>query len=270
MRHRWIPELLATAAVAAFLSWPPVPVIGQVRAPRPPAGPLAPAPRLPDGTPNLGSIEPNKGYWAPTQHQDYTEIAEPKEIPFLPWARALAEYRQAGFSKYDPQGFCLPPVGPRAMTTPYPMEIIQIPEMKRIVMLYEGGAHIWRIIYMDGREHPKGDALTQTWLGHSVGHWEGETLVVDVVGFNEGTWIDMNGKPHTDQLHLTERYTRTNLYNLHYEATIDDPGAYTAPWKVKFDVTWDPKGEIHEYICQENNPWPGRLIDDEGKPAFKE
>jgi hypothetical protein len=145
------------------------------------------------------------------------------------------------------------------MTTPYPMEIIQLPEQKRILMIYEGGAHVWRIIYMDGRKHPEGDALSLTWMGHSVGHWEGDTLVVDSVGFNEGTWIDMGGKPHTDLLHLVERFTRTDLYTLHYEATIDDPGAYTAPWNVRFDVTWDPNGEIQEYICQENNRWKDRV-----------
>jgi len=108
---------------------------------------------------------------------------------------------------------------------------------------------------MDGRSHPEGDALNPTWMGHSVGRWDGDSLVIDTVGFNEGSWIDMGGKPHTDQLHLVERLTRTDLYTLHYEATIDDPGAYTAPWKVRFDVTWDPNGEIQEYICQENNLW---------------
>jgi hypothetical protein len=161
--------------------------------------------------------------------------------------------------EYDPQGFCLPPAGPRMMTTPYPMEIIQLPEQKRILMIYEGGAHVWRIIYMDGRAHPDGDALNLTWMGHSIGHWENDTLVVDTVGFNEGTWIDMGGKPHTDKMHLVERFTRTDLYTLHYEATIDDVGAYTAPWKVRFDVTWDPNGEIQEYICQENNLWKDRV-----------
>src|SRR5262245_4199573 len=121
------------------------------------------------------------------------------------------------------------------MTTPYPMEIIQLPQQKRILMIYEGGAHVWRNIYMDDRAHPQGDELPSTWMGHSVGRWEGDTLVVDVVGFNEGTWLDMSGKPHTDMLHVIERYSRSNLYTLHYEATIDDPGAYTGSWKVGFD-----------------------------------
>ena len=77
-------------------------------------------------------------------------------------------------------------------------------------------------------------------MGHSIGRWDGDTLVVDTVGFNEGTWIDMGGKPHTEKLHLVERFTRTDLYTLHYESTIDDSGAYTAPWKVRFDVTRIP------------------------------
>ena len=235
------------------------PLAAQVRAPRKPANPPA-APRLKDGTPNLGEIEPNKGYWAPQQYQDYTAIADPKEIPYQPWAKELANYRKVEtVSKYDPQGFCLPPAGPRMMTTPYPMEIIQLPEQKRILMIYEGGAHVWRIIYMDGRKHPEGDALNLTWMGHSVGRWEGDTLVVDTVGFNEGTWIDMGGKPHTDKLHLVEKFTRTDLFTLHYEAMVEDSGAYTAPWTVRFDVGWDPNGEIQEYICQENNLWQNRV-----------
>ena len=243
--------------------------VAQVRAPRPPAN-RPPAPKLEDGTPNLGSIVPNKGYWAPTQYQDYTAILlEPKEIPFQPWAAALAADRKGSGSVYDPNGLCLPPSGPRLMTTPYPMEILQMPAQKRIVMLYEGGAHIWRIIYMDGRPHPPAGEITPTWLGHSVGHWEGNTLVVDIVGFNEGSWIDMGGKPHTNRLHIVERYTRTDLFTLHYEATIEDPGAYTAPWKVAFDVNWDPEGEIQEYICQENSIWMRRMLNEIRDPVVK-
>ena len=93
------------------------------------------------------------------------------------------------------------------------------------------GAVLCHTLYvgMDGRSHPRGEALNPTWLGHSVGRWEGDTLVVDVVGYNEGNWIDMVGDPHTDRLHLVERFTRKDLYTLRYEATIDDPGAYTEP-----------------------------------------
>ena len=168
--------------------------------------------------------------------------------------------RRTELSKWDPQGYCMPPSGPRLMTTPFPMEILQLPEQQRIVMIYEGGTHIWRVIYMDGRPHPKPDALNPTWLGHSVGRSEGETLVVDVVGYNEGGWIDMAGDPHTDLLHVVERFTRKDLYTLRYEATIDDPGVYTEPWTIGFDIVWDEKGEIQEYICQENSPWMRRIF----------
>ena len=225
-----------------------------------PKPPSPPTPRRADGTVNLGSTEPNKGFFQGRQHWGYEEILiEPKEIPYQPWAKALREFRQGTLSKYDPEGYCLPPGGPRAMTTPFPFQFIQLPEEKRILIIYEGGAHIWRNIYMDGRPHPVGDKLTPTWTGDSVGHWEGDTLVVDAVGFNEGTWIDGYGDPHTDQLHIIERYSRPDLMTLHYQATIEDPGAYTRPWTIAFDLAWNPNGEIMEYICRENNLWLKRL-----------
>jgi hypothetical protein len=255
-------HLVGTVSIVVTLSALGTVALAQVN-PLPvlPAKPYPPAPRLADGTPNLGPTEPNQGYWHLSQVRDYKQVlVRPKEIPYQPWARALAMQRRAEESKYDPEGYCMPPAGPRLMTTPFPMEIIQLPAQKRIVMIFEGGTHIWRVIYMDGRSHPQGDALNPTWLGHSVGRWEGDTLVVDVVGFNEGSWMDMVGDPHTDRLHLVERFTRTDLYTLRYEATVDDPGAYTEPWTVGFNIVWDAKGEIQEYICQENSPWMRRLF----------
>ena len=232
--------------------------------------PYPPTPRLADGTVNLGPIEPNRGTWSLRQHREYGEVLISHDaIPYQPWARAIKARRVENLSKYDPQGYCMPPSGPRLMTTPFPMEIIQLPEQERILMIFEGGTHIWRVIYMDGRPHPEGDALNPTWLGHSVGRWEGDTLVVGVVGYNEGNWIDMGGDPHTNMLHITERFSRPDLYTLHYEATIDDPGAYTEPWTIAFDIMWDPAGEIQEYICQENNVWLGGLRDDYGDPVVQ-
>jgi len=167
--------------------------------------------------------------------------------------------------KYDPEGQCMPPGGPRMFATPYPMEIIQSPETKRIWIVFEGGTHVWREIHMDGRPHPKNDTIKGlTWLGDSVGHWEGDTLVVDVVNFQEGTWLDYAGHPHTDQLHVVEKYTRPNKGTLHYEALIDDPGAYTKPWTVQWNINWNPTGELKEYICQENNLYLNHLKDDLG------
>jgi hypothetical protein len=186
-------------------------------------------------------------------------------IPFLPWSAAVYNYHSKNESKYDPEGFCLPPGGPRLYATPYPMVVLQQPELKRIYMNFEGGTHVWREIFMDGRPHPAKDKLQgATWLGHSVGHWEGDTLVVDVTNFNEGTWMDYFGHPHTDQLHVVERWTRPNKQTLHYEATIDDPGAYGGPWTTAWDLPWS-NDAIDEYICQENNQYLNHLKDDFGR-----
>jgi len=190
------------------------------------------------------------------------------QVPFQPWAAAVYDYNSKNQSKYDPEGYCLPPGGPRLMATPYPMEIIQLPEQKRIVMIFEGATHIWREIYMDGRPHPQGDELNPTYLGHSVGRWEGDTLVVDVVGFNEQTWMDYFGHPHTDMLHVVEKYSRPTKSSLAYEATFDDPGAYTKPFTVRWNINWNPTSELTEYICQENNKYLQRLTDDFGQPIF--
>src|SRR5437763_4240316 len=259
--------------------------------------PADPMPRLANGTPNLGRVAGEKGIrgvpWIRNMalRIDNTDAIsdlprsggvvglvghdlkrdgsrfEP-QVPFMPWSAAVYDYNVANESKYDPEGYCLPPGGPRMMATPYPMEIIQLSEQKRIIMIFEGATHIWREISMDGREHPKGDALNPTYLGHSVGRWEGDTLVVDVVGVNEATWLDYFGHPHTDQLHVVERFTRPNKWTLHYEATIDDPGAYTKPFKVAWDIPWNGTSELSEYICQENNKYLQRLTDDFDQPLF--
>jgi hypothetical protein len=106
-------------------------------------------------------------------------------------------------------------------------------------------------------------------MGHSVGRWEGDTLIVDTVGFNEGTWLDFWGHPHTNLLHVIEKFTRPSKQTLHYEAVIDDPGAYTRPWSVAWDIPWRAGQEMKEYICQENNQYLINVKDDFGKPYFK-
>jgi len=192
-------------------------------------------------------------------------------MPWMPWSAAVYDYNSKNESKYDPEGYCLPPGGPRMMATPYQMEIIQQPEHKRIMMIFEGATHIWREIYMDGRSFPEGDALNPTYLGYSVGKWEGDTLVVENKGFNENTWLDYFGHPHTDQMHVIERWTRPNKSTLHYEATVTDPGAYTRPFTMMWEnISWDMDltPELPEYICQENNRYLNRLTDDLGQPIF--
>jgi len=250
-----------------------------------PDGPPQPTPRLADGTPNLGRDHGERGIWGLPSVQNFAGFTPdtPKEfnrgqrggavnepfIPFQKWAAAVYDYNSRNEGKYDPEGFCFPPGGPRLMATPFPAEIIQLPEEKRIIMIFEGGTHIWREIYMDGRPHPPQESIdSETWLGHSVGHWEGDTLVIDTVGFNEGTWLDFWGHPHTNLLHLVERLTRSIKQTLHYEATIDDPGAYTKPWVVAWDIPWRTGMELKEYICQENNQYLTNVKDDFGRPVF--
>jgi hypothetical protein len=113
-----------------------------------------------------------------------------------------------------------------------------------------GGPHTFRTVYMDGRPHPKD--LEPSYYGHSTGRWEGDSLVVDSVGFNEKFFFDRYGSPHTERLHLIERFTRTDLNTLKYEITVDDPGAYTSTWKSGFFLRWTPGVELFEYVCQEN------------------
>jgi len=173
------------------------------------------------------------------------------DVPFQPWAKKLYDERNANFTKDDPEGYCLPPGIPRMSATGFPFQIYQLAD--RIMFVFEGGAHMWRTVYMDGRKHTPPEKWNPTYLGEGIGHWEGDTLVVDVTGFNDRSWIDAAGHPHTEQLHVVERFTRVDAMTLHYEALIDDPGAYTKPWSTSWFISFRPGLEPFEYICQENN-----------------
>ena len=155
------------------------------------------------------------------------------------------------FTKDDPEGSCLPPGIPRMYATSFPFQIYQLSD--RILFVFEGGAHMWRVVYMDGRNHTPPDKLNPTYLGESIGHWDGDSLVVDVTGLNDRSWLDAAGHAHTEQLHVTERFTRVNELILHYQASIEDPGAYSKPWTVSWNIRFYPGMEPWEYICQENN-----------------
>jgi hypothetical protein len=231
------------------------------------AAPPAPAPRRPDGSVDLGG----DGIWNQPWITDFgKQLVGAKEVPFLPWTKAMFDYNAQTKVAYDPEGFCLPPGGPRMFGTPYPSEFIQDDAHKRIIVIFEGGAHVWREIHMDGRPLPKREDLNPTYFGYSVGHWDKDTLVIETTGFNEKTWLNFNGMMHTDQLTTVERITRPNLNTLHYEATVDDPGAYSAPWTIAWDIKWMPGAELAEYICQENNKFLIELKDDLGNPFFQD
>lgn len=228
--------------------------------------PRSPTPRLADGTVDFSGDGVWNQRWITDFARQMPNYQEGDLPPMLPWTRAMWEYNQANNVKYDPQGFCLPPGGPRSMGTPYPSEIIQ--HRDRVIIIFEGGGHVWREIHMDGRSLPPLGEINPTYFGYSVGHWEGDTLVVETHGFNEKTWIDFGGRMHTDQLKTTEYFSRPYKEVLHYRAIIDDPGAYSEPWEVSWDTSWSEGQELQDYICQENNQFIIDLDDDLGAPFF--
>ncbi len=235
-------------------------------------GTVRPIPRLPDGTVSLAPPQGENGVW---DRQDYRAILPETEeqtalrdregnnrdngpeglkpnysaVPFQPWAESLYLYRQT--HEGEPYTRCKPGGGYRNMATPYGTDIVQVPEEKRIYIFATGGPHTFRPIYMDGRAHPAD--LDLSYYGHSVGHWEGDTLVIDTVGINERGWLDARGIPNTKKAHLTERITRMDFNTLRYEMIIDDPGAYTKPWSTGMMMSWTPNRESFEFVCQDGN-----------------
>jgi len=200
-------------------------------------------------------VNPNIAGKDPIAARSSNEVKVPVEIEFLPEAKKIYQQRNSNLSKDDPEAWCLPPGIPRMMATPFPFQIYQLPD--RVIFLFEGGAHIFRIVYMDGRSHPKDPQ--PTFMGDAIGHWEEDTLVVDTVGFNDGTWLDQVGHPHSDALHVIERYTRKDTLTLHYEATIDDPKMYTSPFTFTVTELLQPDTDILESVCNENEKDRARL-----------
>lgn len=211
-----------------------------------------PVPRFPDGTVNLGITSTEKGVWLPRDRTELgrrSTLAPVETIPFQPWAKALYDDRQ--IHELEPHTRCHPSGAARQFQTPYGVDFVHMPELKRIFIIDIGGPHTYREVYMDGRPHP--DQLLPSSYGHSVGHWEGDTLVVETVGFSERFWIDRTGLPHTEGLRTVERFTRTDFDTIKYEILIDDPRVYTKSWSGGFNLQWSADTELFEYVCQDNN-----------------
>jgi len=215
--------------------------------------PKGPAPRMADGKVDFS------GNWAPNAIRENVDLASVLcgagktapcgDPPMLPWAEKLYVERKGALSKDDPEGYCLPPGVPRMSTTPYPWTMVQTDKL--LVIVYEGGAHIWRKIFLDGRKHDPN--AVETWLGDSIGHWQdNDTLVVETVGQTDKTWLDESGLPHTKDMVVTEQFKRIDEGHMEIVHTINDPGAYSKPWTFTTHPT-QLKGELIEYICQENN-----------------
>jgi hypothetical protein len=202
----------------------------------------APAPKTPDGKPDLsGTWLTGGGYTV-----NITKDLKPGEVSFQPWAETLYKHRLSNNAKEDPQGRCVLSGVPREDVVPYPFKILNT--NGPIVILYEA-LHSYRQIFMDGRPLPKDP--NPSWMGYSIGHWDGDTLVVESAGFVENTWLDNSGHPGTESMHLTERFHRRDFGHIDLQLTIDDPKAYTKPWSVNLHLTLTDT-ELIEYVCDEN------------------
>ena len=200
-----------------------------------------PTPRLSNGRVDLS------GVWSPDRNFIYDisdALKSGDKLPTQPWAEKLTRERM---SKDDPEANCLPTGVPRQ--APYPWQIVLSPT--RIFFLFEGNIHSYRQIFLDRASHPADP--NPTWYGDSIAKWDGDALVVDSVGFNDLFWFDFAGHPHTEKLHVTERYTRPDADHLDYETVVDDPGAYTRPFTMYGHSTLQTGTDLMEYICNENN-----------------
>src|SRR5580658_6628395 len=250
MRKKLIGALLPAAALLAgvlpFVAWGQFPAESTVpkdqrKGRKIKMGPSGPVPRTADGKVDL------TGVWGYANYtSDLAKDYDVGQVPFTPLAEKLFKDRQANEGVEDPEARCLPTGVPRR--DPYPSKIIQTPSV--VVVLFEGNLHSFRQIFLDRKEHPKD--LNPSWWGDSIGHWEGDQLVVDTVGFNGKTWLDLAGHPSSDQLHVVERYSRPDFGHLKWEITIEDPVMYTRPWKVTEITPLLASGDLMEYVCTEN------------------
>ena len=243
MKARFLGWVVATLAFSAVTSGP---AAAQV------AGAL---PRTADGKPDLSGIwqavtTANWNIQAHSAEKDVPAglgIVDGDEIPYQPWAAAKKRENFANRATADPDARCFLPGVPRATYLPFPFQIFQTPN--HIAITYEY-VHAVRRIFMNS-PHPRGPL--EFWMGDSRGHWEGDTLVVDVVYFTNQTWFDRAGNFHSEALHVVERYTRTSPDVLQYEATIEDPKVFTRAWKMSMPLyrRVEPNARLMEYKCVE-------------------
>ncbi len=237
---------LLSIATGACAQWLNVPATG---IPKTKDGKLdlsAPTPRKPDGKPDLS------GMWQLRREgvsEDLGEYLKPVELPIQPWAEELSKKRQSDAARDVPTAHCLPAGIPllTISSVAYPLKVVQQDDL--VVILYEWFGEV-RQIFLDGRT--LSNDPNPAWLGYSVGHWEGDTLVVDTTGFNGKAWLDGAGHPGTEALRLTERYQRRDAGHMQVQLVIDDPKAYTKLWSVTLQLELLTGAELLEYVCDEN------------------
>jgi len=264
--------LLIVARVTVAMAFLSASLVAQTAAPGAAEASGSSVPRASDGKPDLTGVwqagSTARGSWeeansgtglggtgknpsAPAVLSASDRPAAAEKAPYQPWAaqKVLESYKNRGVD--DPSAQCLPPGIPRtSILGLYPTQIVQTPRL--IVILYEQ-AHEHRIIPLNAK-HP--DDLVPAYMGDSVGHWEGDTLVVDVTGFNDKTWLVGTGTFHTDALHVTERYTRVDKDQINYDITMEDPKVLTKPWIIHTNLMLREGTRLQEYVCAENNLAP--------------
>jgi len=233
------------AGASASAQWQNVP---RSNVPRTPDGKInlsAPAPRMPDGKPDLS------GVWNPPLGYVRDLMKDSKDtVPFQPWAKAEYDLRASGAKwREEPDANCLPQGVPKVLWAPAPWRLVQTPT---IVFFVHEAFNLWWQAFMDGRSFVVGPDIQPTWHGYSTAKWDGDTLVVDSRGFNGRVWLDQLGKPSTDALHVTTKFTRKDFGHLEISTTIDDQKAYTKPWGNSLTATLMPDTELMEFICLEN------------------
>ena len=247
--------VLCAMSISLTAQWPKHPTPGMPRTADNKPDLSAPAPLLANGKPDLS------GVWRVKQTSYLTYVTsdlKPDEI--RPWAAALFKQREDDYRKDSDGIACLPP-GPKAGISGLglPMKIVQTPSLT--VVLYEYQT-IYRQIFTDGRGLP--DDPNPTWMGYSIGHWEGDTLVATTAGYNDRTTIDLGGHPHTEALRVTERFHRRDVGHIDLQVTLDDPKTYTRSWTLPVELDLMPDGELIEYFC-ENERDAQHLVGKSGK-----
>jgi len=235
-----------TTAISLTAQWEPWPMKNVPRLANGKVDMNAPARRTPDGKIDL------QGFWMPTNPVKHllnlAADLKPGDVPLQPWAEKLLQERIDNNGKDHPGVRCWPSGIPEKNNIPDGLKVVQTPDL--LIVLHESRT-IYRQIFTDGRPLPK-DAQS-AWMGYSIGRWDGDTLVVETIGQNGRTWLDMRGLPATDALKVTERFRRPTIGNILIDVTIDDPKAYTKPWNVQLSWTLQPDTELIESICEENN-----------------
>lgn len=251
MRSRsWIvivAVVLVGAAEVADAQWPSYP---WKNVPRTADGKIdmkAPPRRMADGHVDLS------GFWLPSDNVRHllnlASDMKPEDIPLQAWAAAVYQERIENNGKDHPGVRCWPSGIPEKLSIPDGLKVVHSPDL--LLFLYESRT-IYRQVFTDGRPLPPPD-VQPTWMGYSIGRWDGDTMVVDTIGSNGKTWLDMRGLPATEALHVIERYSRPTVGRIDIEVTIDDPKAYTRPWKVNLQWTLLPDTDLIESICEENS-----------------